>query len=61
MLERYFVNQPSIFQTLHHYHGKNVLFCLDEPDTGWGVIYFTEGDVISMQANIFCLSKGWPR
>ena len=60
MLERYFVNQPSTLQVLNKYHGIKVLFQLDEPDTGWGTLYFTEGDIISMRANKLGLSKGWP-
>jgi hypothetical protein len=55
MLKRMWVNQPSKHQKFHKYHGLLVLW-----DAEKEVIYFTSGDVISMQFSIEYLSNGWP-
>jgi len=54
MLTRKFFNQPSTLQPYHKYHGQKVLF-----DSKNEVVYFTEGDIISMQVDPLALSDGW--
>lgn len=56
--QRMWINQPSGLQPLHHLHGTRVLAHHEYDDT-W-VVYFLEGDTISMQVLRLWLSEGWP-
>jgi hypothetical protein len=55
MIYRAWINQPSTLQPLHHLHGK---YCIAH-DTHQGsvTIYFTEGDVHSMDVMRSCISR----
>jgi hypothetical protein len=57
-LERMWVNQPSTLQQYHNEHGKNVLADMTM-EGDWCIVYFTEGDVHSMEMYKIALSKGW--
>jgi hypothetical protein len=58
-MKRMWVDQPSIHQLLHHFHGINVLATpeLDDPD--FMRVYFLRGDIVSMRIPHRCLSDGW--
>jgi len=55
-MARKWINQPSTLQQYHKYHGKNVLY-----DATAEEVWFTEGDVISMQIDPLALSDGWTK
>jgi hypothetical protein len=56
---RYFVNQPSMLQPMHKYHGLNVL-AIKEPSSDDAMrVYFLSGDCVSMIMPKLALSKGW--
>lgn len=57
VVTRMWINQPSIYNPFHKYHGENVLAHGDTDDTCR--IYFLDGPIISMQIPSNCLSKGW--
>lgn len=59
-MERCWINQPSTMQALHKHHGKRVLvdFTAYHP---LAVVYFTEGDIISIVTGRHALSPGWPK
>jgi len=54
-LYRAWINQPSTLQPLHHLHGKH---CIAQDD-GLSIVrlWFTEGDIHSMQAPRECISQ----
>ena len=55
MIYRAWINQPSTLQPLHHMHGVK---CIVEDNGGNTVtLYFTEGDVHSMEAFKICVSR----
>jgi hypothetical protein len=47
-IKRYWINQPSTMQPLHHLHGTNVL-AIYEYYGSTSKVYFLSGEVISMQ------------
>lgn len=56
-LERMWINQPSTLQPLRHLHGTNVLALKSEGSTSR--VWFTSGDIISIEIPTNTLSKGW--
>lgn len=56
-LYRMWINQPSTLQRHHKYHAMNVL--AQEIDEDYYRIWFTKGDVISMEIEGLALSEGW--
>jgi hypothetical protein len=61
---RMWINQPSTLQEHHKLHGQNVLTVppIIHPANGRGdyiEVFFTEGDVISMNFPVLALSPGW--
>ena len=58
-LRRFWVNQPSTSQLHHKLNGTLVLAL----DTGDAIVrvWFTEGDVVSMEMHRMALSPGWPQ
>lgn len=56
--KRMWVNQPSTLQPHHALHGERVLVIHEYDDTYQ--VFFTHGDVVSMQMSGLCLSEGWP-
>lgn len=54
---RAWINQPSVLQPCHRWHGTNVI-AYDEP-SGNVTVYFLSGPVVSMLCSVGCLSKGW--
>lgn len=61
-MKRMWINQPSETQPLHSYHGVKILTDLTPTFEGSECckVYFTEGNVISANVPISCLSEGWP-
>lgn len=58
-MKRMWINQPSTLQPHHKLHGVRVL--AEDPKVGYRRIWFTGGDVISMEISMSALSEGWPR
>lgn len=54
---RMWINQPSTLDSLHRWHGTNVL-AIPETDTV-SRAYLLSGDVSSMQVPTSALSRGW--
>lgn len=51
---RAWINQPSTLQPLHHLHGQRCIAVRDRP--GNLRLYFTEGDILSMDVSPMCVS-----
>jgi hypothetical protein len=58
-MKRMWINQPSTLQPFHKLHGARVL--VEDPVVGFRRIWFTSGDVISMELPTMVLSEGWPQ
>lgn len=58
-IQRYWIDQPSPLQSLHHYHGTNVIAAPCDSTDYTATIYLLSGDVISMVAPMEVLSPGW--
>lgn len=56
-LKRMWINQPSTLQPHHGLNGKNVLAEVLSPV--YARVWFTEGNIISMEIARRCLSEGW--
>lgn len=56
---RMWINQPSINQPFHMYHGQCVL--AERSTAGIVRVWFTHGDLISMNVHKEALSHGWKR
>lgn len=54
-MKRFWINQPSTLQPLHKYHGNNVL----AENINSERVYFTSGNIISMEVPDNVLSAGW--
>jgi hypothetical protein len=57
-LKRMWINQPSKRQPLNKLHATNVL-ATSEIRQNTVIIYFLEGDTISQECSLNCLSEGW--
>jgi hypothetical protein len=57
VFRRKWINQPSVFQPLHHLNGMNVLAVRENDTTSR--IYFLQGDIVSMQCSPMLLVDGW--
>lgn len=57
-MKRMWINQPSSLESYHKWHGIQVLAMREYDDTY--MVYFLEGQVISMQISRYALSEGWP-
>lgn len=59
-MQRYWINAPSKLQTVHQWHGRNVLCDVDKPaTTNCVTAYFTSGEVVSAVIPKIYLAKGW--
>ena len=56
-IRRVWVNQPSTLQPMHRWNGMNML--ATSYNDYCDVVYFLEGDSISMVMPKACLSDGW--
>lgn len=54
---RVWINQPSTLQPMHKYHGMRGIAMTDPSQSDAVRIYFTEGNLLSMQIDPICLSK----
>ena len=54
---RGWINQPSMRQPWHRWHGVNVI-ALDEGN-GSTTVYFLDGETTSMPVSTACVSEGW--
>lgn len=52
---RAWINQPGTLQPLHHLHGRRCIAIYDRP--GNVRLWFTEGDVYSMDADPLWISE----
>jgi hypothetical protein len=59
-LERMWINQPSTLQEFHHLHGARVLAQASVYGPFARRVWFTQGDVVSMEVPEWVLSPGWP-
>lgn len=59
-LRRMWINQPSTLQPHHDLHGVRVLAQDSEFGPKYSRIWFTSGDVVSMEMFNSALSRGWP-
>jgi hypothetical protein len=59
IIERMWINQPSGLQQHHKLHGQNVLAVKESKDSKTARIYFTSGNIISMEVFTLVLSRGW--
>ncbi len=56
-MQRYWINAPSIFQPVHHFHGRNVI--AEKTPDSTVTVYFTDGDTISALIPSKYLANGW--
>lgn len=54
---RAWINQPSTLQPLHSLHGKVCIVHDNDINSRNVTLYFTEGDVHSMDASRLCVSR----
>ena len=59
MLKRYWIDQPSTLQPLHHMNGTNVIVDDSELQNVTCTVAPVSGDTITMQVPRIVLSKGW--
>ncbi len=63
LLQRFWINQPSIYQDWHNLHGRNVLIDFGEITDTTVTVYFTDGPVVSAVYPVSKIasicSKGW--
>lgn len=57
---RAFIDQPSSFHQLHHFHGTDVIVPYQE-DSTVVTVYPISGSTISMRIPKLCLTSGWPK
>lgn len=60
MMDRYWINQPSENQPLHHLHGLNVLAPRNITTTSV-TVYPVKGETVSLIVLAVCLSRGWKK
>ena len=60
-IQRMWFNVPSSSNVFHRFHGQRVLAVTLPNRPDFFEVYFTEGDVVSMQAPRLTLSLGWPK
>lgn len=61
MLKRYWIDQPSTLQPLHHLDGTNVIVDDRELQNVTCTVAPVSGDIITMQVPRIALSKGWTK